>query len=250
MINKKIAILTGDVHHKLSNNHWNKNEFECMKEEIEIIKKEKIKATFFITGKLLNEKQKEFLQLKEIKDIEFGGHTYSAFQPNLLRLFFKFILNSEYGPRFWQKNDIQKTKTEFERSGLKMNCWRTHSYKSNNNTLDLLFKQNVKIISDKHSIGIFDLTKNKFGILDLCITMPKDEVIEPNLEKNIEWINNYIKLLNESVKKKEMIVMALHPNRMKMLDNFETFKKIIKLLKKNNYQFFKVSDILNLRDIP
>jgi hypothetical protein len=247
---KKIAILTGDVHHRLIGIHdgpfssWSKMDFDCMKEEIEIINKENIKATFFVTGKLLKQK-KDFLYFKEFKNIEFGGHTYFAFQPDFLRLFFKYFLHSEYGPRFWQRYDINKIHSEFKEQGMTMTSWRTHSYKSDINTLDLLTKKGIRIISDKHSIGEPKIVINSQKMIELFITMPKDEVIEPNLKKeNEKWMENYKDLLNKSLSKHEMIVLAIHPTRMKILDNFKFFKEIIHLLKKNKYEFIKVSELL------
>jgi peptidoglycan/xylan/chitin deacetylase (PgdA/CDA1 family) len=238
----KIVCITGDVHHPLSSSWWDKNEVNFCREYVHIIKSEKIKATIFVTGKCIKDNKNFFSKINE--NIELGGHTYWCFKIfPFASVIFKLIINSPYGPPSLQEKDIIKTIRIFKEIGKKINVWRTHQYAGDYETYAILNKLGFIAVSEKR--GTFKIEREIGNLYQVYITMPKDEIISPNNEeKNEEWRNRVLRMLKEEIRKKSNIVFNLHPKRMKMLDNFNTFKKIIKMLKKGGYKFLTITEVV------
>jgi len=248
-----IVCITGDVHHPLSSNWWDRNEVRFAEEYVEIINSFKVKATLFITGKCIKNNKKTFKSISRNYDnIEFGGHTYYAFKilpyipPKYFAALSKLIIGSSYGPKFWQKMDIAKTVNAFKEIGINIKVWRTHSYAGDKITYSILNNLGITVVSDKRRLCNFKIKKEIGNLYHLYITMPMDELITPDsYEDNQEWIESMWKIINCEIRKKANIVFNLHPKRMKMLDDFETFEDIIKVLKRAKYKFFTVSDVIS-----
>ena len=102
-----MIFLTGDVHHinkkELSDQQFMPiTEAEAAKKYVEIADKYGIKATLFFTGKSLVEKPKTIKDILKFKNIEIGGHTYNAYQPEIIYHLFKKFTDSVNGPEWWQ----------------------------------------------------------------------------------------------------------------------------------------------------
>lgn len=167
--------LTGDVHTRIKGNWEQKKaglDIDNAKKYLEILKKYKISCTLFINGKCFDEESKKVRELLKY-DVELGGHTYDNF--GKLNLFIGYIYRKlygcVYGPYFYQKRDILKTKKSFSKLGIQMKSWRTHSFGSNEKTFGILKERGVVFVSDL--VGeIKPFEKN--GIIHLPINIPVD----------------------------------------------------------------------------
>lgn len=167
--------LTGDVHSRSLNN-WEQEvagpEIKAAKKYLEILKKYNFSCTLFLNGECLDNEKEAIKNLLSF-NVEIGGHTYNNFgkmgaiKSYLYRKFFGCI----YGSFSMQKKDIRKTKIAFEKFGLKMNSWRTHSFASNKKTFKILKQEGVEYVSDL----IGDVKPFQEGIIHLPINIPVDQ---------------------------------------------------------------------------
>lgn len=252
--------LTGDVHSKnLSSSERKvvKSEIEAAERYLEILKKNKIACTLFINGICLKKEKKDFKRLLNY-DVEIGGHTYNNFEGmNIIKSYlYRKIWGGVYGPSFFQKKDIKKTKEAFEKEGLKMISWRTHAFGSNNKTFEILSKKGIKYVSDLlGKLPPFYDKKNK--IFHIPINIPVDsntfsygKLTPENRDPFAsctkgrifpeEWFEILKKRIKENEKKGIPSILLIHPSTMAFLDNFSLFKKIAKFLSK--YKTAKISE--------
>ncbi len=250
--------LTGDVHAEIQD-HWEQkkagSELDSAKKYLEILKKNKIKATLFINGKCLDNEPSKIKDLLKY-DVEIGGHTYDNFgRIGLIKNYInRKLYGCVYGSYKYQKKDIEKTKKAFERFGLEMGSWRTHAFGSNNQTFRILKENGVKYVSDLlgnqkpfEKDGITHLPVNipvdvvsvAYGILkpenrDVFASCTKGR-IEPE-----EWFEIIKKRVSENERNKIDSVLLIHPITMAVLDDFKLFEKITKFLSK--YRSGKISE--------
>jgi len=252
--------LTGDVHERIIGS-WeqdkiNSNDLASTIKYLEILKKYKIKSTLFLNGILLDNYPEEIKKILKF-DVELGGHTYDNFgKMGAIKCYlFRKIFGGVYGPRFYQKKDILKTKKAFEKTGLKMSSWRTHSFGSNKNTFELLKNFKVKFISD--FLGeIIPFEKNK--IIHIPINIPVDQntiafgKLKPENRNPFasctkgrissdEWFEILKKRIILNEKNKIDSIILIHPMTMDVLDNFKLFEDVAKFL--TNYKSGKISEI-------
>jgi len=247
---------TGDVHTKIDNWEQKKsgNELDAAKKYLEILKKNRVACTLFINGKCLDEnpeKIKEFLDY----DAELGGHTYDNFKSMhiIKSYFYRKFFNCIYGPAYYQEKDIKRTKSTFQKFGLKMTSWRTHAYGSNEKTFEILRQEGVRYVSDLFEDNIIE----KDGIIHMAINIPVDNVTmsygpfapsnrEPFVGcaksriKPEEWFEILKKRIESNEKKGKPSILLIHPITMASFDNFELFEKIAKFLSK--YKTNKISE--------
>lgn len=250
--------LTGDVHTKVPN-HWEQKiaglDLDNTIKYLEILKKYKISCTLFLNGILLEKEPEKVKKLLEY-DVEIGGHTYNNFgSMSVVKSYiFRKIWNCIYGPSFYQKRDIRKTKGAFRKFGLEMKSWRTHSFGSNEKTFEILKQEKVRYISDL--VGeIKPFEKN--GIIHLPINIPVDVVTiaygeyKPENRNPFascvkgrilpeEWFEIIKQRVSENEKKKIPSILLLHPTTMAAIDNFILFERIAKFLSK--YKSKKISE--------
>ena len=134
-----MIFITGDVHSKKFSN-WEQEGFgpnvKTALEYLKILKKYNLSATLFINGICLDKEKEEVEKLLNY-DVELGGHTYDNFGDKgnffmkIKYYFLRMRFGCNYGSYNSQKKDIEKIKKAFEKLGLKMTSWRTHSYSSN-----------------------------------------------------------------------------------------------------------------------
>jgi peptidoglycan/xylan/chitin deacetylase (PgdA/CDA1 family) len=250
--------ITGDVHTQLSE-HWEQKiagkEIENAVKYIEILKKYHLSSTLFLNGKCLEEDREKVKELLKY-DVELGGHTYDNFgkMGPIKSYIYRKIWGCIYGPASYQKKDIQKTKSIFEKEGFNLTSWRTHSFGSNEKTYRILKEEGIKFVSD--FVGeIKPFEKN--GIVHLPINIPVDVVtisygewktesrnpfssctkgrIEPR-----EWFEIIKKRVIQNEKNKRDSVLLIHPTTMAVLDNFKLFEEIVNFLSK--YKSGKISE--------
>lgn len=250
--------LTGDVHIKLLD-HWEQKraglDIDNAKKYLEILKKYKISSTLFLNGKCLDKNSEKVKNLLNY-DVEIGGHTYDNFgkMGAIKSYIFRKIWGCIYGYSSFQRKDIKKTKNAFNRLGIKMKSWRTHSFGSNDKTFQILRDENVKYVSD--IVGdVKPFEKN--GIIHLPINIPVDVVTidygeyKPESKnpfascvkgriKPEEWFEIMKKRIADNEKKKIPSILLIHPTTMGALDNFVLFEQVAKFLSK--YKSKKISE--------
>jgi len=250
--------LTGDVHTKIFE-HWEQKiagkEIDSAMEYLEILKKYHIPSTLFLNGKCLEEDREKIRELLKY-DVELGGHTYNNFgkMGSIKSYIYRKIWGCIYGPSSYQKKDIQRTKNAFEKEGIKITSWRTHSFGSNEETYKILEKEGIKFISD--IVGEIKPFEKK-GIIHLPINIPVDVVTisygewktesrnpfasctKGRIESD-EWFEIIKKRIIQNEKNNIDSVLLIHPVTMAVLDNFKLFEEIAKFLSK--YKSKKISE--------
>jgi Polysaccharide deacetylase len=149
-----MIFLTGDVHHMSLNapdhDYSNITEVEAAVKYAKIAGKHGIKVTLFLTGKCFVEEPGSVKELLKFDNVEIGGHTWNAFRFRPFHYISRMVLGSFYGPRFYQRWDIEKTLNVIEdRTGNKCRSWRGHAYHGDSITEELLAKKGVKVISNE-----------------------------------------------------------------------------------------------------
>jgi len=252
---KKIAVITGDIHHlpdhikrvfygtlRFPADHELKAAYKYAK----ILYELSIPCTLFITGVLVNKFADRIKQLIALKNIEIGPHTYYAFRgplygyTTLISAYSKFF-GCPYGPKIIIRHDVFRVIHAFRKLGIEPKVWRTHGYCGTTYLYKLLSKLGFKIVSDCIS-NTFKIFKY-YTMVHICINMPTDEILSQlsQHERRI-WYQKYMRRLKLKSENKEPLVLQLHPVNM-ILDNFEFFIDILRLLKRLGYNFMKLSEI-------
>jgi peptidoglycan/xylan/chitin deacetylase (PgdA/CDA1 family) len=253
--------LTGDVHMNIPN-YWEQKtagrDILNAVKYLEILKKYKISSTLFLNGKCLEEDKEKVKELLKY-NVELGGHTYDNFgsMGSIKSYIYRKIWGCIYGPKSYQKRDIRKTINEFEKSGIKITSWRTHSFGSNEDTYKILREEGIKFVSD--IVGeVKPFSKNE--IVHIPINIPVDVVTISYGEWKTESRNPFASCVKgriapeewfEIIKKRVIYneknkidsVLLIHPTTMAVLDNFKLFEEIVKFLSKyksNKISMFKV----------
>lgn len=250
--------LTGDVHTKLPG-HWEQKiagkEIDSAKKYLEILKKNKISSTLFLNGKCLEEDEKKVIELLSY-DVELGGHTYDNFggMGAIKSYIYRKLWGCIYGSYRYQKKDIMKTKKSFDKLGIKMSSWRTHSFGSNEDTIKILREAGVRYLSDV--VGeVKPFVKNE--VVQLPINIPVDVVtiaygeLKPESKNPFasctkgriapeEWFEIIKKRIIYNEKNNIASILLIHPTTMAVLDDFKLFEQIAKFLSK--YKSQKISE--------
>ena len=243
-----IVCITGDVHHNIHKD-VEVDEVEAAKEYINILKNKGVRATLFVTGKCIDENKKFWYDTSKKEYIELGAHTYYAF--TFLNKVFDKVLKSPYGPYLYQYFDCWKTVNAFKKIRVKPISWRTHSYAGDENTEKILPKFGFRITSDRVTPGEFYIHAHN-GLLDVPISILNDDDImslhrryanRHSITAKGEEIVDSIKMMTNL---DSLIVTQLHPVCMKVLDNFNTFKEIINILKSKEYVFTTIRELVRI----
>jgi hypothetical protein len=128
----------------------NITELEAAVKYVKIAKKYGVKVTLFLTGKCFVEERFTARELLKFDNLEIGGHTWNAFRFRPFHYISRLTLGSFYGPRFYQRWDIEKTLNIIEdKTGKKCRSWRGHAYHGDTITEELLAKRGVKVVSNE-----------------------------------------------------------------------------------------------------
>ena len=257
-----IVCLTGDIHHDGRPKHdfrksksleiksmtltW---EYQTAEEYWKLANQYNFATTFFVTGKCIEEHESYWKSLSKRNGVELGAHTYAAMPLGLLHGVFNRTIKSYYGPYIYQRIDIKQTLAAFNRIHLRPLSWRTHGYWGNITTNNILSEFGFKVVSDKCQLG--PLKPEKFGknnLIQVPINVHPDDKIfgfycssDPG---NMQLEGKRVKeSILDGIGKKRDLVVQLHPDNMRILDNYQTFKKILKSLSGNNYSSMTISSL-------
>jgi len=255
---KRLAFITGDVHHSpdfIKRIYYREVtvhpncELKASLEYAKILSEFEVPCTLFITGKALDMSRNVVKRIVRLGNVEIGTHTYYAFRgpfygyTALIPLYTK-IFGTPYGPKLLMRHDVLRAIHAFKRLGLEIKVWRTHGYHSNEYLYRLLARLGFKVVSDCKS-DEFKIFQH-YGLIHACINMPIDDNISRlSQHKRFEWYKRYHEILNIKTERGEPLVLQLHPANM-VLDNFDFLMSIVKRLKIAGYKFFKLSNVLYL----
>lgn len=260
---KKLVCITGDVHHRSLATREAPfidpfTEIQLAREYLEIAARHGLKVTLFVTGKTLAEEWDDFRLLQHSTNVEFGAHTYSAFQPLWFHRTTKLFKGAYWLSMRQQRRDIERTVQIFKQRLGGVKSWRTHSYEYDQFTAGLLNDAGFEIWSDVMDKSIFqpsivegtelislpinireDHSGFFHGFLSREEVLKRQRSILANIKKNVfrrkgcgmtvvdgaEWEEGF---KSDIIKATEagVAVMNLHPVCMYLLDRFQTFDRL------------------------
>lgn len=260
-----MIFLTGDVHFQnkrlfSEQKFMSITEAGAAKKYVEIADKYGIKATLFFTGKSLAEEPKTIKDILKFKNIEIGGHTYNAYQPEILYRLFKKFTKSVNGPEWWQERDIRKTLKVIKKvAGEDAISWRNHAYRYDKYTYNILKRCGIKVVSN--DVAPQKLFPERIGdtILSLPInTTPDHEHLYHGEKKYVEgvkesygpyskgifyFIDKWFEVLKGEIESIERdggcATILAHPSCMEVADSMKTFDKLCNFLTKHKTAFVR-----------
>lgn len=177
-----MIFVTGDVHHMgmggadqtWLRNNTNLSEIDCAVKYAEIASKYEIPVTVFLTGRSVEEETDKVLGLFNNSYVEVGGHTWNALQPPWRHFLKERFKGSYYGGYNYQERDIERTTRVLSIVGNSFpDVWRTHAYRGDSTTYEILKKMGYKVVSDEVGpVGRVRRIKN--GLFSLPINVPPD----------------------------------------------------------------------------
>lgn len=150
--------LTSDIHHQ-SLGTGNQaasdiTEVEASLRFLTMLEERGIEATYFLTGRLLEEEWGAAQRLCESPLLEIGGHTYDCFEPQLFHRVSRKLLGSYNGPAWYQRRDVRRTCEIIERrTGEPCRSWRNHMYMHGPHTDAILEEAGIELCSDGTDAG-------------------------------------------------------------------------------------------------
>jgi len=218
------VLITGDVHFQGYPYQFEVDEFQAVKEYVDIVKEFDVPCVLFVSGKFFEQYPEFTKEISKIKNIELGGHTYACFKDfwKGKGLVNKYLFGCNYGSEGYQARDIERfRKATYP---LTITKWRTHEYASNANTWWILHQSGFKEIYDRFDICETPHISEEL-LNDVPITIWSDDIyLLPGKMSMEEWFEKSMALM----KKQPFTVFQLHPSAMKHLDNFKTFRKVCK----------------------
>ena len=267
-----MIFLTGDVHHMSLKTNDQKflslTEAQLAEKYLRIALDYGIKVTLFISGKTFVEEPKNIEKLLKYPNLEIGGHTWNCFKPFRLHQLYGLITRSFCGPYFYQERDIRKTVTIIEKfTGKKCLSWRGHANKYDKNTIKILNKYRIKVLSSEINPNGKIVKKNGIIVVPINIIpdhsyiyhayvgLKKETIIKKLFKKflfknkktpfgtKIYTISEWYKLVIEQIKLKLQetgyACLLVHPACMEIIDEMETFKRLCKVISKYDNRFLK-----------
>ena len=260
---KNLVCITGDVHHQSLATREAPfidplTEIQLAREYIDIATRHGLKVTLFVTGKTLKEEWADFQKLQGSPNVEFGAHTYSAFQPLWFHRTTKLFTGSYWLNKHQQRRDIERTVQIFNQRLGSVRSWRTHSYEYDKYTATLLTEAGFEIWSDVMDKSIFQPSiVAGTGLISLPINIREDhsgffhgfltrEEVSKKQSSIISNIKNSVRgrkccettvvdgavweegFMSDVFKATDagVAVMNLHPVCMYLLDRFKTFDRL------------------------
>jgi hypothetical protein len=236
---RKIMIfLTGDVHHMSLNDpdhvYSDITEVEAAVKYAKIARKNNIKITLFLTGKCFVEEIRNIKKLLKYDNVELGGHTWNAFRFRPFHYISRLTVGSFYGPRFYQRWDIEKTLNIIEdKTGKKCRSWRGHAYQGDTITEELLIKRGVKVITNKVGAEV-EISKLSNGLISLPINTLPDHKHIFHGHKTREFVERDLYIRENG----PFSIFSLPPPRLKH-EWKRAVKELIKKISRLNLGFSK-----------
>lgn len=232
MNSDKRIFITGDVHQMDIGGNDQKElinkgmtEVDCALKYARLALKYDMKVTLFLSALVVKNESEKVKELCTFKNVEIGGHTYNSLQPHLKHLFFEKVCGSYYGSEKYQYNDIYFTIKAIKKYiGLDIQSWRTHAYRSDLTTFQILEKLGLKYLSDE-VLSNSEIKKNG-NLISIPINTPPDHehLIHGESDNSVNFC------YEQEIRKKPISFFSI-PNKNKYAYRFliEIFKKILNI---------------------
>jgi peptidoglycan/xylan/chitin deacetylase (PgdA/CDA1 family) len=258
-----MIFVTGDVHQAtmrtVEQSYIDGSELDVALRYADILNKHGLAGTLFITGRAVRQEPEKARRLAKSPHIEVGGHTWSAFKPSWFYRNVQRLSGNSYGPKFIQRLDISRTleiiKTEL---GVTPRSWRTHAYRSDGTTRDVLSTTSVDVISDIVGPGQPKRSSNH-SLTELPInTMPDHEhlIHGDRTRKRVEelkqtgwhdafsaesyeisgWAARIRQQVADAQKEWGIATVLAHPSCMEVADGLEAFNSLCRWISDNEYE--------------
>jgi peptidoglycan/xylan/chitin deacetylase (PgdA/CDA1 family) len=251
--------LTGDIHHATLNTgnqqHSDISEIQTAALYTRLVEEFGVKVTYFITGKSFADEWEDLRPVCQSPNVEIGGHTYDAFEPQLWHRVWNKLINSYNGPYWYQKRDAEKTiEIIRQKTGKTITMWRNHMYMHGKYTEKVLASCGIRVCSDGVKKDSTGMEWHPAGIYNYPINIIPDHEHLIHAERTPQWIEAWIARYNWSddygsqsyyIDEWAELVLAglqereargitsnliIHPITMYLCDNFEAVKRILEYI--------------------
>jgi hypothetical protein len=251
--------LTGDVHHATlrtgNQTHSDRTEVDLAVRYVDLLRDAGVKVTYFASGLAFEQEWSALSALCDEPLVEFGGHTYSCFEPALLHRASKKLLGSYNGPRWYQRLDVEATVASIRRrTGRTIRAWRNHMYMHGPHTYEVLAASGITTCSDVVSASATGPHRAAFGVLEVPINVLPDHEHLFHAERTPAWVDAWRKryrwtdsfgpesyfihewtdLVLDQLRRNEaagaLSTLIIHPITMYLCDRFHSFTRILDYL--------------------
>lgn len=282
-----MIFVTGDVHDMAmggKDQEWLKENSEltemgCAVKYADIAAEYEVPVTLFLTGKVAREEEGKLASLGENEFVEIGGHTWNALRPSWRHHLSQQFLGTYYGPKWVQRRDIEKTlRTIEDMTGGDLVSWRTHGYRGDEVTDELLAEAGLKVVSDE--IGP-DKNMERLGndLLSIPINLPPDhehlyhgkydvsgeeenrgikslarkvlgiekrkKAFDDFRKKKVDWWSWVQESLDSRLEEQGFATFLLHPACMEILDEMELLGEVFAYLSSKDTAFMSEANIMD-----
>ena len=251
--------LTGDIHH-MSLQTGNQRasditEIEAARQFLRMLADTDVKVTFFVTGRLAVEEQRETRVVTDHPLVEVGGHGYNCFQPALPHRVWNKLTGNYNGPRWYQSWDTWKTIEAIEkRLGHRVRAWRNHMYMHGPHTEAVLRECGIELCSDGVDKTCVGPRWHTSGIAEFPLNIMPDHEHLYHAERTPQHVSNWLQryrwsddfgprsyhihewtdiVLRQLRANEERGVISnliVHPITMYLCDGFHGFREILQYL--------------------
>lgn len=170
--------LTGDIHHPSLKTKDQEvldgTEIDAAITCGEIAADYGVPLTLFVSGRTAVEQPDAVKELSEMPNVVLGGHNWDCFAHNLLHTASEFLTGSYYGPKTYQKKDIEKTcQILHDVTGTSVSVWRSHGFVSDIETNRLLRDAGISVVSNSVAPNE-KITQPVDGLYSIPVTAPPD----------------------------------------------------------------------------
>lgn len=148
-----MLFVTGDVHHRSLETRdqacLGESEISLAGKYAAIANEYGVKVTLFVSGKTAKEEPETVRSVAEMENVELGGHNWNCFEWSVFHRLSDLLLNTYYGPQWYQQWDIQHTLDKIEScTSIRPQTWRSHAFIDDEQTHEVLAANDVRVVSN------------------------------------------------------------------------------------------------------
>lgn len=153
-----MIFVTGDVHDPAMGGadqawlarHGLPDEVACAEKFARIAERHGVPVTLFLTGRCAPAAPDALRRLAANPLVELGGHTWNGLQPAWRHMLRERRDGSFYGSAPAQRADVTRTLGALgAAAGRPITLWRTHAFRGDRVTLEVIEDQGVRVVSDR-----------------------------------------------------------------------------------------------------
>ena len=255
--------LTGDLHHATlrtgNQQHADDSEIRIAARFLKMLEERDLKVTFFVSGRAFDEEWQDLEEIVHHPLVEYGGHNYSCFTPQIWHRFWNKAIGSYNGPRWYQRRDAEKTIHAIERrTGRRIRLWRNHMYMHGPFTERVLAECGITCCSDGVQANAQGPTLHEEGIWNFPLNVIPDHEHIYHAERTPEWVRAWqrrydwtddfgpdsyyvdewvdrvLECLRNNEARGAVSNMIIHPITLYLADRFASVDRILDYLAEHN----------------